>query len=226
LFGLGRGTARAEDDRRVQVRFTCSLETSLSEAHELEPESISAHVENISRSGIRLRVPRRFALGELVSLELPVGEAGTTTTLLACVVHCQPQADEVCSVGCAFLSELSDDDLLIFGARRIRPTPPDQRSWMRFPCHPSARYRLARTPDAPARPIEVLDLSSGGVALKTTDPVRVGEVLSLEFQQGDKPPVVTTLASVVRIRSEPDGSQVLGCTFIGELSESQISLLL
>jgi hypothetical protein len=226
LFGQGRGTARAEDERRVRVRYPCSLPTTLSEAHSSDAESITGRVQNVSRSGIRLLVARRYVPGELVSVELPAGQTGESTAVLACVIHCQPQPEGLSSLGCSFLSELSDDDLLVLGARRIRPTPPDQRAWRRFPCRPEARYHPVRTPAVPDRPIEVVDLSSGGVALRTTDPIHLGDVLELAFQYGDKP-AITTLASVVRItRDRPDGFHLLGCAFIGELNDREIELLI
>jgi len=52
----------------------------------------------------------------------------------------------------------------------------------------------------------------------------VGELLSLELRRDGE--ALTTLASVVRTTTAPDGTRVVGCNFIRELTDEQVLALL
>jgi hypothetical protein len=180
-------------------------------------------VRNISRGGINLVLSRSFRPGELLSVALPGN--GEDTEVLACVMRC----DEVAGawqLGCTFATQLSDDDLRRFGARAARTSPPDQRTWERFPCQAQAAFTVVRSKEPAARPVSVVNISAGGIALQVTSPLSIGELLSVELRRSEGQPVLTTLASVVRTTTERTGGHIVGCNFIHHLPEEQIRQLL
>jgi hypothetical protein len=224
LVRWGRGAHAPAEDRRVWVRFPSGLETTLQPASGPGGGSrLGARVQNVSRGGIRLEVDRQFEAGELLTVELPAAEGLAPSTVLACVVWSAPADGGAWSVGCTFASELAEDDLRAFGARRVKAPVTDQRKWVRFPCQARATFQVVRAPTAPAA-AEVLNISASGIGLRAAADLRVGELLSLELRGGDRP-AMTILACVVRVTAEPGGNQVLGCNFISELADDDLRAL-
>jgi hypothetical protein len=219
----GRGGCPPEEDRRVWVRFPSGLETTLQPARGPDGPRLGARVQDVSCGGIQLVVDRPFEAGDLVSVELPAAEGGPSSTVLACVVRSAAADGGAWSVGCTFAAELADDDLRLFGARRAKAPVTDQREWVRYPCRAQATFQVVRAPAAPAA-AEVLNLSAGGVGLRATADLPVGELLSVELRGGDRP-ALTTLACVVRVTVDPDGTRLLGCNFIGELADDDLQAL-
>jgi hypothetical protein len=210
-----------EEDRRVWVRFPSGLDTALRPGGGPDGPRLGARVQDVSRGGIQLLVDRPFEPGELVSVELPAAEGRAPATVLACVVRAAAAEGGPWAVGCTFAAELTDDDLARFGGR---PGPAaEQRGWVRFPCRARATFQVVRGPAAPAA-AEVLNVSAGGIGLRAGGDLQVGELLSVELRGGDRP-ALTTLACVVRVSAEPDGQQVLGCNFIGELADEDVQAL-
>jgi hypothetical protein len=226
LFGLGRRPADAEaEDRRAWGRQLCDLETTYLPADAPEGPPLSARVQDVSRGGISLRTDRPYEPGRMLCVQLPGGPGEPTYTVLVCVIHATPKPDGWV-VGCTFSSELSDTDLQAFGARREKPTPPDNRTWVRFHAvNLEASCRLAMAPDEAPRPARVLDLSANGAGLLVDRPVPVGSLLTLEMRSNTGPTVLSMLACVVR--SAPrDKGWALGCNFISELSDRELQALL
>jgi hypothetical protein len=220
-IGLGRNAAPADEERRVWARFPVVIETTCCKANEPEAARLSARVHDISRGGAHLVVGSAFEPGDLLSLDLPGGEAGSAT-VLACVVRADALTDGQWAVGCNFSAELSDEDLQRFGARRARAGEADQRTWVRFPCRARASFQVVRAPEPGQQPAQVLNISASGVALQVAAPLRVGELLSVELRGGDDHVVLTTLASVVRMAVLGEGERVVGCNFIHELGEEAL----
>jgi hypothetical protein len=217
LLGLGQ-PRDPDEERRVWGRLECDIETSIEPASGgAESFPLPARVRNISRGGINLTVGCPFEPGSLVSVRLPV-EGGTE--VLACVVRCE-QDGRVWGLGCTFSAQLSDEDLRSLGARREKSVPPDLRSWVRYPCRARATYRVVRNQTEGTA--EVLNISASGIALRPDGMLHVGDMVSLEL--GHDSTLLTTLASVVRTATAPDGSHVVGCNFIGELPEEQVAAL-
>jgi hypothetical protein len=212
-----------EEDRRVWVRFPSGLQTALRPAGGPDGPRLGARVQDVSRGGIRLVVDRPFEAGELLSVELPEAEGRPPSTVLACVVRAAAAEGGAWLVGCTFAAELADDDLDLFGARRAPGPGTQQREWVRFPCRARASFQVVRAPAAPAE-AEVLNVSAGGVGLRAGADLQVGELLSVELSGGDRP-ALTTLACVVRVSVEPDGTRLLGCNFIGELADDDLRAL-
>jgi c-di-GMP-binding flagellar brake protein YcgR len=222
-IGLG-SVSTAVEERRVWVRHPCSLETNVTPANEAEGERIPARVADISRGGIRLIADRAFEPGELLSVDLPSSEGGSST-MLTCVVHVRTLAEGEWVVGCSFAAELSDEDLALFNLGR-RASRSDQRAHARYPCRARARYQSIHGDSSVLLSAEVLNVSGNGVALKVEVGLMIGELINLELRRETDELVVTTLASVVRVEDEVEGHQVIGCNFIAELSEQQLTALL
>ncbi len=224
-LGLGRPAPPAEEERRLWGRFPCDVETTCRAASGPAAGSAAmpARVRNISRGGIALVLGRAFEPGTLLSVSLP-GEPATE--VLACVVRCEPRPGQAWDAGCTFATELSDQDLQLFGARREKAAASDQRGWVRFTCQARANYQVVRSPEpSGSRPADVLNISAGGIALEVSEELHVGDLLSLELSRQDEV-VLTTLASVVRTAAVPDGGRLVGCNFIRELAEEQVRTLL
>jgi hypothetical protein len=220
LLGMGKRADASDEERRLWGRVPCHLETSIAPANGTNAGGLPARVRNISRSGINLTAGRAFAAGTLLSVALPL-DAGTE--MLTCVVRCEPAADGGYELGCTFAAQLSDEDLHQFGARREKTVAPDLRAWVRYPCHAQASYRVVKTEAGHAA--TVLNISASGIALQVAEALRVGDLLELALSR-DGVTRLTSLASVVRTGTAPDGSHVVGCNFICELTEEQVTTLL
>jgi hypothetical protein len=213
-------------ERRLTVRHVCNVETTLQPAKDVNSIALSAQVSNISRTGIQLIVDRSFQPGEFVSIELAVGGEQPNCNVLAFVVHVKARADGRWGVGCAFASELSDADLESFGARGERSTASDGRLWVRQPCRIRAAFQRVCKPGPEPETAQVLDISPIGCGLSVERKLEVGTLLSLHLTSAQGQSPLTILSSVVRVALQPDGRVLLGCTFVRELSDTELDALL
>ncbi len=212
-------------DRRVWLRHPADLETTYHPAQD-GSRPLGARVRDISRGGIHLLVQRPFDTGELLSIELPTDIDQEPLTVLACIVRVQEENEGEFSLGCVFSRELSDEDLQRFGARRERPAPSDERTWMRFPCSVTATYQKTPAEDSAHLPAQLLNISANGVGLEVEQSVETGTLLSLDFHPKSGKPGRTMLACVVHVTAQSSGIYALGCNFIRELSEDDLQALL
>lgn len=222
LLGLGRSDV-AEEERRLWGRVPCDVETTIQSANGDSAPALPARARNVSQGGINLSAAKPFEPGALLSVALPVGDGGAE--VLACVVRCEALADGLWELGCTFAAHLSDEDMQSLGGRKEKAAGPDQRGWVRYPCHAEAAYELVRAPGQGEPAVAVLNVSASGIALQVGAALHVGELLSLELRR-DGVPLLTTLASVVRAATAPDGARVVGCNFIRELADEQVEALL
>jgi hypothetical protein len=223
--GLGQPAAADSskpDERRVWVRYPCDLEAASQLVNGHQQPHLSARVRDISRGGVQLVLPCRCEVGSLVSVDLPRPLAEAGATVLACVVRVSELPGGEWSVGCTFASELTDEDLQPFGAKRLRPPPSDKRTWVRFPCRTQASFFLVRDPEEKERSAQVVDVSTSGVGLRVSQPVVVGGLLSVDLHGPQGPEGVIMLASVVRVTPGPESDWTLGCNFIRELSDEEL----
>lgn len=229
VSSLGRWVGRRPDDmeadaeRRLWVRYPCNLETMSEVRNGNDPERLAARVRNISRGGLSLVVDREVHPGGLLSVELPAGENVPPSTVLAYVVRSAALSGGDWALGCTFATELSDDDLRPFGAKRERAAVPDLRTWVRFPVDTQASYQVIRGADPTPGTARVLDLSTSGIGLAVARPLEVGKLLSLELNGPGGQGRVSMLASIVRVTPQPEPEWVLGCNFIRELHESELA---
>jgi hypothetical protein len=215
-----------ETDRRVWVRYPCDVEASFQPANLPDSQRLSAQVRNISRGGINLMLSCPVEIGAFLSVELPTASARATSTVLAYVARVTPATEGEWSIGCSFASELSDSDLEPFGARKLKSEAQDERTWVRFPCQARATYQPVKTPETPAAPAEVLNISAGGAALLVTAPVELGTLLNLELLDESGQFRLCLLACVVRLSGQGGLDWVLGCNLIRELSHRELTALL
>jgi len=216
----------AVEDRRVWVRHPADLKATCQSAEDADADRLSARVRNLSVGGISLVVNRPFEPGEMVSIELPDSGEGSTSTVLACVVHVNRQGEEEWALGCTFSRELSDEDLQAFGAQRVKHSASDQRTWMRFATNVTASYQIITAPDPSRLPTQVLNISATGIGLLVTQAVTVGALLSLELRGAAGSAERTMLACVVHVTQRGEGEWGLGCNFIRSLSEADLKELL
>lgn len=219
------GSATAEEDRRLSARLHVNLETRVTPASGAAATSVSVRILDVSSGGVRLQVGRFFEPGDLLTLDLPPRADAPPISVLACVVHTQADGDDRWIVGCRFSAELSDADLAALGAARTRPDLLDCRNWSRYPCQVKAVYEVVSAEDGVRREAKVLNVSAGGLALVVDQDLRPGALLSAELHAGDGHTVVTILACVVHVTVESEHERVLGCNFIQELSEEDLSAL-
>src|SRR5262249_29688594 len=158
------------------------LETTCQPAGPRPGSPLPARVRNISQSGINLVLGREFQSGDLLRVTLPGG--GEVSEVLACVVRARALEAGRWGGGCTFGSELSDEDLARFGARRMAAPASDQRGWVRFDCQARAVYQVVRSPEAGEDwRAQVLNISASGLAMKVDQPLVPGDLLSVELRR-------------------------------------------
>jgi len=218
--------AEGPDERRIWVRIPADLQTACKPAGEPDSSRLPARVRDISLGGINLRTNRAFQPGDMVSVELPAATDESRCNVLACVVHCDEEADGEWSLGCTFSRELSEDDLQALGAKRECHDPDDKRQWKRFQAHITATCQLVATAEQKPFPAKVLNISVSGVGLLADRPVENGALLSVELRNAAGTIERTMLACVVHINRHSPSEWALGCNFIRSLSDEDLKALL
>jgi len=165
---------------------------------------------------------RRIDVGKLIDVELPGGD-GRNGSVLACVLQSEAAGSDHWALNCAFATELSSGDLSLFDVGVSSSVEAEQRSSIRYSSWASAVYTIVGGSMAERGGGAVLDLSIAGLGLATANPIPLGTLLNLELLDAGGRAVATMLASVVTARPAPDGRSILGCNFMGELSEAQLS---
>ena len=215
----------AVEDRRLQGRHPVQIEAKVTPAAGESEPSLPARVLDVSSGGVKLLIARDFEPGDLLTVELPAPAGDPTISVLACVVHAQPEGETEWLLGCRFSAELNDADLAAFSAVQAKPAPTDCRNWSRFPCEVKAIYQIIPDDDDVRREAKVLNISPGGVAMIVEHDVRAGALLSAELHAPGGETVVTILACVVHVAVQSEHERVLGCNFIQELSENDLKAL-
>jgi hypothetical protein len=110
-FGARRSHS-SNGDQRSWDRYDCDMRAvyQAPTAPHLGPRE--ATVLNISASGVGLLVDQAIDNGTLLSVELHSPEGGLSKTILACVVHVKQQGESAWALGCNFITELSEAELL------------------------------------------------------------------------------------------------------------------
>ncbi|HEV3258011.1 MAG TPA: PilZ domain-containing protein [Gemmataceae bacterium] len=210
----------AGGERRVWVRYRSHVEATFQpEAEDATP--VLARVVNVSRGGMNLLVDRRFRRGMLLSIDLPGPDDGSTSAVLASVLHVTALGPGEWALGCHFAAELTDEQLRTFGARRVRAPASDRRTWVRFPCAGKVWYHCLTDPRKRRRPARLLNISRTGVALLTGRSIDVGSLLSVRLPGARRRRAYNILACVVQ-RTGAAGEWIAGCSFIRELSEEEL----
>jgi c-di-GMP-binding flagellar brake protein YcgR len=212
------------EERRVWLRHAARMNVRCGEANDQTDGGAMGVIRDLSRGGVQIVAPRRFEPGTLLGVDFPATEDQGALTVLACVVRATPHGDSEWAMGCRFSGELSEDQLSVFGAARVRPAVPDPRGWERFSCDVKAFVQRVNGSDAAYRPARVLNIAVGGMALQVEEAVPVGELLNTDFHDATDQPIVTLLACVVHSQAVAEGHR-LGCNFIRELTDAEIRVL-
>jgi hypothetical protein len=221
LLGRKKRLVTRVEERRVWVRHPCRLETTVHAASDGDKAPLSARVRNVSRGGIMLVVNQPIAAGDLVSVEVPTDSEPSKGTFLACVLHVHAEAENEWALSCSFAAELSDGELRQFGISSVTTGGEEQRALIRYPCRAQAAYEVVGC-SAEHGYASVVNVSVGGIGLSTIQPIAVGTLLNLDLRDSTDRVIATMLASVVSTRPGSEGEFLLGCNFLGELSEAQL----
>ena len=111
-FGAERKRPDGGSDVRAWVRYPCTTESVFHSVVSAEQEKCRAKVLNISAGGVALLSPRKLEAGTLLHLDIGGKEAQAPRTLKARVVHQAERADNQWVLGCTFVADLSDDDVM------------------------------------------------------------------------------------------------------------------
>jgi len=95
---------------RVYERHACQVQTSCQPAAASEMRW-ECTIEDVSQSGLRLRLKRRFEPRTGLGIELPGKDGGEPDRVYVRVVRVTRDEDGTYLLGCRFMSELSDDEL-------------------------------------------------------------------------------------------------------------------
>jgi hypothetical protein len=110
-FGARRSKPQPSD-QRTWDRYTVEVHAGYQLALDGGSEEHPARVLNISPTGVGLLVEAPVAAGTVLSLRLRSPSGSTDKTMLSCVVHVNRQAEGEWALGCNFISELSESELL------------------------------------------------------------------------------------------------------------------
>jgi hypothetical protein len=106
------GMLAPQDDLRQADRHTCEIQTTCQPPSAWAKDPWPATIRDICTGGLSLRLNRRFERGSGLAIELPT-EDGTTTTVLARVAHVHAEPEGGWTLGCTFISELSDEEVKV-----------------------------------------------------------------------------------------------------------------
>jgi hypothetical protein len=110
-FGALRARETAADPR-ARVRFPCRARAVFQVVRDPEAKSWPARVVDISASGVGLAVSLALGVGELLSVELRGADELAVLTALASVVRVTGQRAAERVLGCNFIRELTEAELL------------------------------------------------------------------------------------------------------------------
>jgi hypothetical protein len=111
-FGAERKRPDGRSDVRAWVRYPCTTESMFHSVVSAEEEKCRAKILNISAGGVALLSPRKLEAGTLVHLDLVSKGGQAPRTLKARVVHQAERADNQWVLGCTFVADLNDDDVM------------------------------------------------------------------------------------------------------------------
>lgn len=101
--------APSDSDRRRAFRFPADMAATCRPL-QAGPNTWAAVIQDVSGTGVRLRLTRRFEPGAVLAVQVPHGEGGAAT-LYAKVVWVREAGPSKWSVGCVFKRELAIGEL-------------------------------------------------------------------------------------------------------------------
>jgi hypothetical protein len=117
---------------------------------------------------------------------------------------------------------LIEDELRAFQAKRVRPTEPDCRAWVRFECNVETQCRAIDPAQPGTWPARVLEISPGGMSLLAPLQFEPGAMLNVKLPGGGAMPPRHALIRVLRVRSFSADNWTLSCEFADQLSDEDL----
>jgi hypothetical protein len=97
-------------ERRLATRHPRTFEILWQNVGHITSERTTGTVEDISQTGVALRVDRPFPLKEILVLRLPTATQGWGTHLVR-IMYCQQISEAEYKLGCQFHKPLSEEQL-------------------------------------------------------------------------------------------------------------------
>jgi hypothetical protein len=102
----------SDSDQRSWVRFACDVEASYRIVRVTERSQAPARVFDISPRGVGLLVDRSIQPGTVLSVELRGSSGQSNLRIFACVVRVTELKNGEWALGCNFIREINDEELL------------------------------------------------------------------------------------------------------------------
>jgi hypothetical protein len=182
-----------------------------------------ARLRNVSRSGVNLVVPRAVPEGTMLRVTLPVSEGGPQTTVLACVTNIHKFAEGLWSLGCVFSLELSESEMRLLGGEKAPSKSGDQRAWVRSPASGTVSYRVLPGNQSSQKTAELVNLAPAGIGIIVSDRLEAGSMITLTIPRRDGGPERQLLAYAVYVTDHQEGKWAVGCNFLHELTEKELT---
>jgi hypothetical protein len=124
LPDAGAGSVETAADRRLFVRHAADAATVCQPVASWTTEQLKwqARIRDVSFTGIGLVLSRRFERGTGLAIEVPGDDPDSSHTVFARIARVIEEPDGAWLVGCAFVSQLSDDELQAL----VRAIPEDE----------------------------------------------------------------------------------------------------
>lgn len=215
-----------ETERIAWVRRRGHIAKSGQAVNSVEHDRFPAQVRDISLGGLVLVVNERFESGTLLRVEVNGPEGNAPVALLARVIHLAAQSQRTFVLSCCYAKELSDEDLRVFGAGCVRPERDDGRAWQRFACDTDTEFHCVVAAEHEKLRAKIRNISAGGFAMLVNHQFEPNTLIQLQMFDAGGQPAQTIMARVVHAGAQPDGAWLLGCTFVTELSDSELEVLM
>src|SRR5262245_43499367 len=211
-------------ERRIWIRYPSHM-APFSELVDsgTDIHRMNAQVVKITYNCISLLTQWPLPPGLQVLVELPDPVTHLPHALvLANLVQATVQATGEWELVCEFVTELSDQDLLPFGAPAEADSDSDLRHCVRYPCDAPAFYQILRSFDAQHWPARIVNISASGLGMMVGQPLEVGMTLKIELAaQLEKGPL-RVVACVVRFNFVSSRDWLVGCNFLRQLHDAEL----
>lgn len=199
---------------RVSERYPCDVAATCQppSAWKNGGRAWPARVQDMSTSGLCLVLGRRFEPGAGLAIEVPGADDGSSSTLLARVVHVRAVGGGSWALGCSLVSPLSDEELESLVGPLVSEHAPavpvsDAPAAADRPFIADVTFRGARPDGA------TVERLIRKLYVRRPWPLPPGRTIGLRFQAFSNDPVVRVRVDACRSSGD---RRVLECTFLDE----------
>jgi hypothetical protein len=171
-----------------------------------EPTTAAAALLDISAGGVKFSLESHLKLHQAISLTIVCSELQLAMTVPAKVCWLRPGENDGWAAGCAFVPELSKDALeMLFASGLV-----ERRIFQR---HPNKLAASAQWELDPARfDVEVLDVSTGGVCIRSPRPGKIDARVVVHVPADDGRETPIALRCQWQIAAE--AGYLVGCAYV------------